>query len=77
MKCRIGAGGEMRGEDIVLVAALAHEEGRGDFGIVGEAIEGAARRIEDDRVDLRAGERVCLSPIQAVVDGMAVQVIQE
>jgi len=38
-------------------------------------------RLENERVlissGLRAGERVCLSPIQAVVDGMAVQVIQE
>ena len=38
-------------------------------------------RLENERVlissGLRAGERVCLSPIQAVVDGMAVQVIEE
>ncbi len=38
-------------------------------------------RLENERVlissGLRAGERICLSPIQAVVDGMAVQVITE
>lgn len=38
-------------------------------------------RLEDDRVliasGLRAGERICMSPIQAVVDGMLVQVAQQ
>ena len=37
-------------------------------------------RLESDRVlisgGLRAGELICMSPIQAVVDGMAVQVVQ-
>lgn len=37
-------------------------------------------RLEDDRVlissGLSAGERICMSPIQAVVDGMLVQVAQ-
>lgn len=38
-------------------------------------------RLESDRVlisgGLRAGELICMSPIQAVVDGMAVQVVQQ
>lgn len=38
-------------------------------------------RLENDRVlirsGLRAGERICMSPIQAVVNGMTVQVIEE
>jgi RND family efflux transporter MFP subunit len=38
-------------------------------------------RLENDRVlisgGLRAGELICMSPIQAVVDGMAVQVVQQ
>lgn len=38
-------------------------------------------RLENDRVliasGLRAGERICLSPIQAVVDGMLVQVVTQ
>lgn len=38
-------------------------------------------RLESDRVliqsGLRAGERICMSPIQAVVNGMTVQVIEE
>lgn len=38
-------------------------------------------RLENDRVliasGLRAGERICMSPIQAVVDGMLVQVAPE
>ncbi|MDP1930565.1 MAG: efflux RND transporter periplasmic adaptor subunit [Gammaproteobacteria bacterium] len=38
-------------------------------------------RLENERVliqsGLRAGERICMSPIQAVVNGMSVQVIEE
>ncbi len=38
-------------------------------------------RLENERVliqsGLRAGERICMSPIQAVVDGMLVQVAQQ
>ncbi|MGB4248639.1 MAG: efflux RND transporter periplasmic adaptor subunit [Pseudohongiellaceae bacterium] len=62
----------IRGNSQVLVVDAENKMYFGDVEIL---------RLENDRVliqsGLRAGERICMSPIQAVVNGMTVQVIEE
>lgn len=75
----------IRGKTISNVFALPREVIRGENSVLIVDDENRLRfreveimRLESDRVlisdGLQAGERLCLSPIQAVVDGMLVQV---
>lgn len=76
------------GKSVDNIVALPREVIRGGNQVLVVDAENRLRfreveilRLEDDRVliqsGLRAGEMICMSPIQAVVDGMAVQVVQQ